>query len=427
MMPENWIAILLVGLIAGVASGMFGIGGGVVIVPALVILGFNLKEAVGTSLGALLMPVGIFAVIAYYRAGKLKISIAVPIAAGLIGGSIVGAQIVRGLQTSTLQQLYGVFLLWIGWRFAEPRKIWRNWRSRTPAPAAVEDNTDVNFAWYFLLVVGLVAGVLLSLVAQGILIVEPTQVAVVVNTLTGTLETPARGAGTSVVIPVVQQYYLYPITQQQYTMSGRANEGQVSGNDAVAARTIDGQEVALDVTVLYAVDPAKVNDLHKRWQTGYQDNFVRPTVRGLVRDVVSGYRAEDIYGEKRTEMEDTMQQRISDRFASEGLALTDLLVRDISFSEQFRQAIEQKQIADQDAQRAQLQIRQRENEASQLRAQANGERDAAIARAQGQAQATVLQAQAEAEALRLVSEQIAANPRARSAVMRVAERTGAVA
>lgn len=257
---------------------------------------------------------------------------------------------------------------------------------------------------------GLVVGVLLSLVAQGVLIVEPTQVAVVVNTLNGTLETPARGAGTSVVIPVVQQYYLYPITQRQYTMAGRENEGQVRGNDAVQARTIDGQEVALDVTVLYSVNPAKVNDLHRRWQTGYEDNFVRPTVRGLVRDVVSGYRAEDIYGELRTQMEDEMQAKISDRFDQEGLTLTDLLVRDITFSEQFRQAIEQKQIADQEAQRAQLQIRQRENEASQLRAQAQGERDAAIARAQGQAQSTILQAQAEAEALRLVSEQIAANP-----------------
>ncbi|MBI5671065.1 MAG: sulfite exporter TauE/SafE family protein [Chloroflexi bacterium] len=166
-MPENAIALLIVGLIAGVASGMFGIGGGVVIVPALVILGFDLKEAVGTSLGALLMPVGIFAVIAYYRAGKLKLGIAVPIAAGLIGGSIVGAQIVRSLPTATLQQLYGVFLIWIGWRFAEPRKLWRQWRSHTPAPAVTEDSPDVSFSWSFLLVVGLVAGVLAGMFGIG--------------------------------------------------------------------------------------------------------------------------------------------------------------------------------------------------------------------------------------------------------------------
>lgn len=158
-MPENTIALLLVGLIAGVASGMFGIGGGIVIVPALVILGFDLKEAVGTSLGAQLMPVGIFAVIAYYRAGRLKISIAVPIAIGLIVGSIVGAEIVRNLETITLQRLYGIFLVWMGWRFAEPLKLWQRWRTKTPAPPAPEETTDTRFSWFFLLMVGAVAGI----------------------------------------------------------------------------------------------------------------------------------------------------------------------------------------------------------------------------------------------------------------------------
>jgi regulator of protease activity HflC (stomatin/prohibitin superfamily) len=260
-----------------------------------------------------------------------------------------------------------------------------------------------------LALIGLVVGLLFSIISQGILIVEPTQVGVIVNTLTGQFETPRR-AGTSVVIPVVQVYYIYPINQQQYTMAGKENEGQVRGNDAVQARTVDGQEVALDVTVLYNVNPDKVNELHQRWQTGYQDNFVRPTVRGLVRDVVSGFRAEDIYGQQRTQMEDTMQAKIGERFDQEGLTLTDLLVRDITFSDQFRQAIESKQIADQEAQQAELRVRQRENEANQARAVAAGERDAEIARAQGEAQAIILRAQAEAEALRLVSEQIAANP-----------------
>jgi regulator of protease activity HflC (stomatin/prohibitin superfamily) len=260
-----------------------------------------------------------------------------------------------------------------------------------------------------LAIIGIVVGVLFSVVANGILIVQPTEVAVIFNTLSGQLETP-RKSGTSVVIPVVQTYNIYPISQQSYTMSGRTNEGAISGNDAVAARTLDGQEVALDVTVLYAVNPDKVNELHKRWQSGYQENFVRPTVRGLVRDVVSGYRAEDIYGTKRTELEDQMQKRIADRFEQEGLTLTDLLVRDINFSEQFRKAIEDKQIADQEAQQAQLRVQQRKNEADQARAVAAGQRDAAIANAQGDAQSIILRAQAQAEALRLVSEQIAANP-----------------
>jgi prohibitin 1 len=261
-----------------------------------------------------------------------------------------------------------------------------------------------------LAVIGLVGGLLFSVISQGILIVQPTEVAVVINTLNGEFEKPPRGAGTSIVIPVINTYFVYPISQQQYTMSGKANEGALQGNDAVNARTVDGQEVALDITVLYAVNPDKVNDLHKRWQTGYQDNFVRPTVRGLVRDVVSGFKAEDIYGIKRTDMENTMQTEIGKRFDQEGLTLTDLIVRDIVFSDQFRQAIENKQTADQQAQQAALVVIQRENEADQARAVAAGQRDAAIAAAQGDAQAIILRAQANAEALRLVSEQIAANP-----------------
>lgn len=158
---------LLVGLGAGVLSGMFGIGGGVVIVPALVLLGFQFKEAVGTSLGALLMPVGIFAVIAYYRAGKLKFDIAIWIALGLIFGGIVGAQIATHLlDGDALERLYGVFLLYTGWRFAEPRKWWRQWRNQTPVPKEPEEVTT-ELPWYYLLLVGLTAGVLAGMFGIG--------------------------------------------------------------------------------------------------------------------------------------------------------------------------------------------------------------------------------------------------------------------
>lgn len=165
-MPGQWLVLLLVGLIAGVASGMFGIGGGVVIVPLLVILGFGLLPAIGTSLGALLMPVGIFAVIEYYRAGKVKFGIAAPIAAGLVGGILVGAEIAQSLPQATLQQLYGAFMLWIGWRFAEPRKLWARWRAGQPAPRPPEE-TRVTTSWVWLLLLGLGAGVLAGMFGIG--------------------------------------------------------------------------------------------------------------------------------------------------------------------------------------------------------------------------------------------------------------------
>jgi regulator of protease activity HflC (stomatin/prohibitin superfamily) len=257
---------------------------------------------------------------------------------------------------------------------------------------------------------GLLMGLIFSVVGQGLLVVQPNEVAVVFNTVDGSLDTQPRRSGTHIIYPVLQTYTIYPIQQQEYTMSAVSDEGARSGNDAVAARTTDGQEVSMDVTVLYSIDPALANTVHLRWQDRYETDFVRPTARGFVRDVVSGFRAEEIYGLRRTEMEDAIQAALATRMAEEGLILTDFLVRDINFSEQFTQAIEQAQIAEQESEQARLRVQQIQQEAEQARAQAEGQRDAAIAVAEGEAQSIILRAGAEAEALRLVSEQIAANP-----------------
>jgi hypothetical protein len=176
------IALLAVGLVAGVASGMFGIGGGVIIVPALtVMLGFDLKEAVGTSLAALLMPVSLFAVLAYHRAGKLNIVTAAWVAFGLIFGAVVGAQIARSLDVKTLQRLYGVFLLYMAWRFAEPRQWLAERAARAnglPIAKAAPPEAEALAAWYILLGVGLGAGVLAGMFGiGGGLIIVPALVA----------------------------------------------------------------------------------------------------------------------------------------------------------------------------------------------------------------------------------------------------------
>ncbi|MAS32392.1 MAG: hypothetical protein CL610_00200 [Anaerolineaceae bacterium] len=260
-----------------------------------------------------------------------------------------------------------------------------------------------------LAVAGLVVGLIFSVISQGILIVEPTQVAVVFNTLNGELG-EERGPGTHIIIPVLQSATIYPIEQQQYTMSGIPGEGQVQGNDAVRGRTFDGQEVFLDISVLFGVNPQEANTVHVRWQNRYEDDFVRPTIRGLAREVISRFRAEDIFGEQRTAVEDSMQELLAARMVEEGFIMTDLLVRDVTFSQAFTDSIERKQIAEQQALEAAFRVQEEQQNAERVRVTAQGARDAEISRAEGDAQAIVLRAQAQAEALRLVSEQIAANP-----------------
>jgi hypothetical protein len=103
---------LLIGLAAGVLSGMFGIGGGVVVVPALVVvLGYGQKTATGTSLLALLLPVGALAVVSYARAGHVDVRAGLLIAAGIFTGALLGATFALGRSEATLRRLFAVVLV----------------------------------------------------------------------------------------------------------------------------------------------------------------------------------------------------------------------------------------------------------------------------------------------------------------------------
>jgi hypothetical protein len=115
---SEWYWLLLLGLVAGILAGLFGIGGGVIIVAALVeFFHFAPRQAVGTSLAALLPPVALGAVLEYYNQGELDIAVAACVAAGLVLGSIGGAKIALGLPATMVKRLYGIFLLLVALRF----------------------------------------------------------------------------------------------------------------------------------------------------------------------------------------------------------------------------------------------------------------------------------------------------------------------
>src|SRR5690606_18156794 len=146
--------------------------------------------------------------------------------------------------------------------------------------------------------------------------------------------------GTHLIVPVVQQPFIYPVVQQTVTMAGTISS---AGEGAVVARTSDGQAVQLAGTVLYSVDPDNVNRLHLNWQNRYEDDFVTPQTRGIVRDAVSGFEAAEIYSGGREALSQAATSRLRTRLAQDGLLLSDLIIRDITFSEQYAEAIEQAQ------------------------------------------------------------------------------------
>jgi regulator of protease activity HflC (stomatin/prohibitin superfamily) len=253
---------------------------------------------------------------------------------------------------------------------------------------------------------GLMFGFILLIISSGVVIVKPGEIAVVYQTFTGVVEPDPHQAGTHIIVPIVQEFVIYDVTQQEYTMSATAGEGAQSGDDSVEARTADGQNVNLDITVIFNVDPNEADVLYPRWgasKENYVNGLIRPTVRTVIRNVVAEMSAEDLYSAGRTAVQTNSEAAAREVFETEGLQLTRLLIRAVNFSDEFSAAIESKQTEQQRLQRAEI-------EAQRIEVEAQGRAAAVEAQAEGDAQAIRINAEAQAEALRVISEQIAANP-----------------
>lgn len=108
---EAILILLILGMVAGVLSGMVGIGGGIVIVPALVyFLGYTQHQAQGTVLFMFLLPIGILGVFNYYNAGHIEFKTAFIIASTFIVGSYFGSKISIAVDQATLKKVFGVIL-----------------------------------------------------------------------------------------------------------------------------------------------------------------------------------------------------------------------------------------------------------------------------------------------------------------------------
>ncbi|HXG21120.1 MAG TPA: sulfite exporter TauE/SafE family protein [Methylomirabilota bacterium] len=108
------VLYVFLGVIAGVFSGLIGIGGGVIIVPALVFLfGFSQHQAQGTTLALLVPPIGILAAWTYYTHGYVEVKIAALICLGFFVGGLLGAQLATSLSDTVLERVFGIALLFI--------------------------------------------------------------------------------------------------------------------------------------------------------------------------------------------------------------------------------------------------------------------------------------------------------------------------
>ena len=121
MTTQLVMILLLIGLFAGILSGLVGVGGGLIIVPALIFfLGYSQHQAQGTSLGLLLLPVGILAVLNYYNKGYIDIKVVAIMSIAFILGGWLGSKIALRLPAETVKKIFAVFLFYsafklLGW------------------------------------------------------------------------------------------------------------------------------------------------------------------------------------------------------------------------------------------------------------------------------------------------------------------------
>jgi regulator of protease activity HflC (stomatin/prohibitin superfamily) len=262
-----------------------------------------------------------------------------------------------------------------------------------------------------LLVVFLVVAIVLTGAGAGLVFVEPDEIGVVITAVgSGGIREEPLPSGLHWVIPFVNRVERYSILRQTYTMSSVEVEGGQRGDDSIQVRTKDGQQVYVDASAIYAVDQERAVDLYRTWRGGYEAGLVRPVARGVIRDIASQYGIEEIVSSKRGEMEQLITQELERVFAANNLILQDFVLRNIRFSDEYATAVEQKQIAEQQAQQAKFVVESKKQEAEQARQTAQGQADAAVIAAKGAAEARLIQAEAEAKALELIANALKENP-----------------
>lgn len=211
--------------------------------------------------------------------------------------------------------------------------------------------------------------IIVGLLLSTIKIIEPGKVGV--QTLFGKVQDGVLESGLHVINPFVD-ITTFSIQTENYTMSAKTGEGAVQGDDAISVLSSDGLEVRIDLSVLYKVIPAKAPYIYQNIGVDYENKIVRPVTRTAIRDNAVNYVAVDLYSTKREEFQFKINKSITDNFAKNGLAVQQILVRNITLPATVRASIESKIQAEQEAQKMQFVLQKERQEADRKRVEAQG-------------------------------------------------------
>lgn len=272
----------------------------------------------------------------------------------------------------------------------------------------VEKSKKLIIIWVLIFI----AFIIFLATAKPFIIVGAGERAVIFNRLTG-IEQRQLSPGLNILVPFIQKPVLYDVRNQTYTMSGISTEGEYPGDDSIQALTSDGQPVGIELSVVYRLDDTNVWRLHEEIGPNYVEKILRPSIRETVRTVVSRYSVIELFSSNwidiartrgfdpedkpedgelvgrelvQMDIEITLKNKLKDKY----LVVDTVLLRNVKFSEEYRQAIERKQIAQQEAERMKYVIEKAKKEKEEKIIIAEGDKQAAIIRAEGEARAIML-------------------------------------
>ncbi len=195
--------------------------------------------------------------------------------------------------------------------------------------------------------------------------------------------------GVTLVPPVIYRTYIYDLRRQEYTMTARKGEGKKANiDDSLWSPTKEGLQVGIDLTCWYRINPDSLIKVHRKIGPDYDEKVIRPAIRGIVRLVISEYPIMDVYSAKRQEIQSEIYKRVKSLLEPDGFIIDEIVLRDVHFTEDFAKAIEQKQIAQQEAERMKYVL-----EKEQL-----------------EAQRKAIEAEGKAKAIQIVSQELKRNP-----------------
>ncbi len=234
--------------------------------------------------------------------------------------------------------------------------------------------------------------------------VAPTEVAVEVNKIAGKVNPQPLGVGYHFFNRWMTDMVLYKVSARSFPSTSMASEGRRQYN--LEVKTNDGQNVLVDMTIIYSLNAKDVPILHQTIGTNYEDQVLLPQIRSEARIAIGAYSAEEIYQGK---VRDQIQLNIKDKLAEvlskfPAIQIQDALIRHFEFSADFERAIEQKKLAAQQVEINKNKALAQEEEAKRQEAEARGLKLRAIQDAQGRAESVKI----EADALKYRLEQEAA-------------------